>query len=347
MNHLMKLIDNRTIPLQNRPGGIGGKPSNSPSFLKSQYDFITKYGQIKVMSNGLQFQYKRKNGTWSRPFYPFCNSKQFGFNISKKNKTHINSSHKISGASRRIPEAFSTIKKISKLLQESIKKNNSQLYKELQSISKKCKKQHLHFGLWTSCSVQLNMPSCYHYDKTNLDGIATIIAWSNNNQSGILSIPELKVGLNMIFIKKIFINIMIEIFHFVLYYFYQLLNKKYDYYFLKNIYCKKNNVIYYLLKRNPIIQEKYNNDQNSNLHTKYKENIRKNISIHGYYITINNYPYSIKKNIIHNIIWCNKNKEEIKNILNCLYEDYVFFKNIQNNKSIKDIEHYHIFINTK
>ena len=115
----------------------------------------------------------------------------------QKNKTHINSSHKISGASRRIPEAFYTIKKISKLLQENIKKNNSQLYKELQSISKKCKKQHLHFGLWTSCSVQLNMPSSYHYDKTNLDGIATIIAWSNNNQSGILAIPELKVGLKM------------------------------------------------------------------------------------------------------------------------------------------------------
>ena len=197
MKHLMKLIDNRTIPPQNRPGGIAGKPSNSPSFLKAQNGFITKYGPIKVMPNGLQFQYKKKDGTWSRPLYPFCNSKQFGFNISKKKKTHINSPHKISGASRRIPEAFSTIKKISKTLQASIKKNNPKLYKELESISKKCKKQHLHFGLWTSCSVQLNMPSSYHYDKTNLDGIATIIAWSNNNQSGILAIPELKVGLKM------------------------------------------------------------------------------------------------------------------------------------------------------
>jgi hypothetical protein len=197
MLKLMKLIDNRTIPPQNRPGGIGGKPSNSPSFLKSQYSFITKYGPIKIMPNGLQFQYKKKDGTWSRPLYPFCNSKQFGFNISKKKKTHINSPHKISGASRRIPEAFTTIKKISETLQASIKKNNPQLYKELQSISKKCKRQHLHFGLWTSCSVQLNMPSSYHYDKNNLEGIATIIAWSNNNQSGILAMPELKVGLKM------------------------------------------------------------------------------------------------------------------------------------------------------
>ena len=90
MLKLMKLIDNRTIPPQNRPGGIGGKPSNSPKFLKSQYSFITKFGPIKIMPNGLQFQYKKKDGTWSRPLYPFCNSKQFGFNISKKKKTHIN-----------------------------------------------------------------------------------------------------------------------------------------------------------------------------------------------------------------------------------------------------------------
>ena len=138
---------------------------------------------------------------------------------------------------------------------------------------------------------------------------------------------------------------MIEIFHFFLYYFYQLLNKKYDYYFLKNIYCKKNNVVYYPLRRNLLIEKQYINDKKSTLYTKYKENIRKNISKYGYYISINNYPYNTEKNVIHNIIWCNKNKEEIKDILDCLYKEYVFFKNTENNKSIKDIEHYHIFVN--
>ena len=138
---------------------------------------------------------------------------------------------------------------------------------------------------------------------------------------------------------------MIKIFHFFLYYFYKLLNKKYDYYFLKNIYCKENNKIYYPLERNNIVKKKYDNSKKSTLHTEYKENIRKNILNHGYIITINNYPYNVEKNIIHNIIWCNKNKDEIKNILDCLYNEYVFFNNIQENKSIKDIEHYHIFVN--
>ncbi len=139
---------------------------------------------------------------------------------------------------------------------------------------------------------------------------------------------------------------MIEMFHFFLYYYYQLLNKKYDYYFLKNIYCKENNTIYYPLKRNIIIQNQYDNHQKSNFNILFKENIRKNISKKGYIITVNNYSYNIKENIEHNIIWSNKNKEEIKNILDCLYDDYVFFKNIQDNKSIKDIEHYHIFVNS-
>ena len=138
---------------------------------------------------------------------------------------------------------------------------------------------------------------------------------------------------------------MIEIFHFFLYYFYKLLNKKYDYYFLKNIYCKEDNVIYYPLKRDPKIQEKYNNSKKYISYTEYKENIKKNISNNGHYITINNYPYNIKECVTHNIIWCNKDREEIKIILDCLYEEYVFFKNIPDNKSIKDIEHYHIFVN--
>ena len=54
--------------------------------------------------------------------------------------------------------------------------------------------------------------------------------------------------------------------------------------------------------------------------------------------------FNVSDNILHYIIWWNKNPYEIKKILDKKYKSYIFFRNMYKYKSVKRIEHYHIFI---
>ena len=135
-----------------------------------------------------------------------------------------------------------------------------------------------------------------------------------------------------------------EIISFFLYYFYFFFNKEYDFFFLKNIYCKDKYIIKYDLIRKENIQKSYELYKSNNLLKNFKMNIKKNITKYGYIITENDFPYNLNNNVKHYIIWTNYDIFKIKKILNKRFINYIFFRNLIENKSIKDIEHYHIFI---
>ena len=135
-----------------------------------------------------------------------------------------------------------------------------------------------------------------------------------------------------------------EIISFFLYYFYFFFNKEYDFFFLKNIYCKDKYIIKYDLIRKENIQKSYELYKSNNLLKNFKMNIKKNITKNGYIITENDFPYNLNNNVKHYIIWTNYDIFKIKKILNKRFNNYIFFRNLIENKSIKDIEHYHIFI---
>jgi len=63
-------------------------------------------------------------------------------------------------------------------------------------------------------------------------------------------------------------------------------------------------------------------------------------------LTINEYPYHFIDNTQHYIYWTqgtidyNKLEEELKD----LGKEYIYFENLKGNKSIKNINHVHVFI---
>jgi len=67
-------------------------------------------------------------------------------------------------------------------------------------------------------------------------------------------------------------------------------------------------------------------------------------------ITINLFPYDLEKNILHYILWISPNhklfKNEIESIINNYFkcQKFICYQNKIEAKSIKTIEHYHIFI---
>ena len=91
---------------------------------------------------------------------------------------------------------------------------------------------------------------------------------------------------------------------------------------------------------------------------------KKNISIHDYIIKkyfsensefklVNNeFPYDVEINVEHKLLWFNPNinymidEKYINTLLNELLFDknYIYFENIDSNKSIKSIRHIHVFV---
>lgn len=132
-------------------------------------------------------------------------------------------------------------------------------------------------------------------------------------------------------------------YQYFLYYFYYIFNFKFNFYFLQNIYCKNTHVIRFALWRDINIQKKYNMDKSKNNFSFFKKKIEYSINTNGYSLTKNNYPYNITNNIQHFIIWTNFTPLKIKNILDNKFNNYIFFKNLEKNKTIKDLEHYHVF----
>ena len=111
------------------------------------------------------------------------------------------------------------------------------------------------------------------------------------------------------------------------------------------------------IKRKKEIEEKYVlhkkklKDKNINIED-YLDNLlfKNNFK---YIITKNDFPYNLENNIEHKLLWINPNyinlfnDKLINEIINMRMrgKTYVYFENIDNNKSIKSIRHYHIFIN--
>lgn len=120
-------------------------------------------------------------------------------------------------------------------------------------------------------------------------------------------------------------------------------------------------------KNSPSIQI----NRSKEIENKYLEHklllIKNKISIHDYIIKkyfeddceykfVNNeFPYHVENNIEHKLLWFNPNinyiidEKYINTLLNKLLFDknYIYFENIDSNKSIKSIRHIHVFVNKK
>ena len=92
------------------------------------------------------------------------------------------------------------------------------------------------------------------------------------------------------------------------------------------------------LKRKPEIEELYKNYKKTN------DFIKNLFTNNIWIITENKFPYDLKPNIDHKIIWF-KNTINYK-LIDFLFrdQDIVYFENCYKNKSIKSILHVHIFI---
>jgi len=130
-------------------------------------------------------------------------------------------------------------------------------------------------------------------------------------------------------------------------------NNTYSWDFIKQFH---NNSPLINIKRKKEIEEKYL------LHKKKLK--EKNINIEDYLnnllfkndfkyvITNNDFPYNIEEDVQHKILWINPKYNDlfddklINKIITMRMKDknYIYFENIETNKSIKTIKHYHIFI---
>ena len=64
-------------------------------------------------------------------------------------------------------------------------------------------------------------------------------------------------------------------------------------------------------------------------------------------LTPNKYPYNFKDNTEHYVFWSKGpiDYSILENILSGLGRQYIYFENDMNNKSIKSINHAHVFLN--
>jgi len=95
------------------------------------------------------------------------------------------------------------------------------------------------------------------------------------------------------------------------------------------------------------IEEKYMNDMTKEQKINY---IKEILKINDYYLAPNDYPYDVSDNIKHYVFWY-KNTYSLEDALNIAlsyfkkpHNDIIVFVNDINNRSILDINHYHIFV---
>ena len=136
------------------------------------------------------------------------------------------------------------------------------------------------------------------------------------------------------------------------------------------LYNKK--IVFIKFNRTTLIEQKYKNHklqllkQNILLKDYLIDTLFNNDLSINYVLTENTFPYNLEENIKHLIFWINplvvlKNNfnytfEIIENIITDIidtdehlkeYKDFILFKNSDKTKSIKEIEHYHVFILTE
>lgn len=131
-------------------------------------------------------------------------------------------------------------------------------------------------------------------------------------------------------------------------------NDAYSWDFIKQFH-KKSPLIN--IKRKKQMEEKYIlhkknlKDKNINIEDYLQNSLFKNNF--KYILTENDFPYNLKNGIEHKLLWINPNYNNLFNdelitkiiSMRMRGKTYIYFENNDNNKSIKSIKHYHIFIN--
>lgn len=137
---------------------------------------------------------------------------------------------------------------------------------------------------------------------------------------------------------------------YILYLYYTYTNNTYPFWFLYKLNKK---TISFALKRSNYIQNKY-----INLHASKKQEFIDNLFTSqdiNYVFKPNNFPYAVDDNIIHYVLWIRPGLIINGTLLNTVIfrhiklifkpnPKYSFIKNSVSNKSIPQIEHYHVFI---
>ena len=95
------------------------------------------------------------------------------------------------------------------------------------------------------------------------------------------------------------------------------------------------------------IEEKYMNDMTKQQKLNY---IKQKLKTDDYYLIPNDYPYDLSEDIKHYVFWC-KETYSLEDVLKIalLYfkktsNEIIVFVNDITNKSVLDINHYHIFV---
>lgn len=106
------------------------------------------------------------------------------------------------------------------------------------------------------------------------------------------------------------------------------------------------------LNRLPEIQRKYEihkKEINMDIND-YLKKLLFNNSYDTYLLNMNSFPYNCEPNIKHMLLWINPkynpSNEEIINHIETLFKskNIIYFENIEKNKSVIGIRHFHIFI---
>ena len=99
------------------------------------------------------------------------------------------------------------------------------------------------------------------------------------------------------------------------------------------------------LKRAQDIQELYDRNKSK---PDYSKDLFKRLFKYNqdFVIVPNTYPYNFVDGTKHLLYWTQKkiNYKQLEEEMNKLGKEYIYFENLDNNKSIKDIYHAHIFI---
>jgi hypothetical protein len=101
------------------------------------------------------------------------------------------------------------------------------------------------------------------------------------------------------------------------------------------------------IQRKKEVQENYINNN-----TKYQkiDFIKQMLLMNDYYISLNDYPYNLCDNIEHYLFWY-KNVFSFEDALQISFDyfkksdnEIIIFVNSEKNKSVPEINHYHLFI---
>tara|TARA_B100000035_G_C20758620_1_gene447283 strand:+ start:115 stop:516 length:402 start_codon:yes stop_codon:yes gene_type:complete len=112
----------------------------------------------------------------------------------------------------------------------------------------------------------------------------------------------------------------------------------------------------YALGRLPEVEERYTRHRNQIKSSKYYNSIADYIlkdvlGSNEYKFTENEFPYKVEDGIKHYLLWVSKEahgKYNIESLIKSRVEiksckEFTFYRNLKNNASVFEIEHYHIF----